>query len=130
MNIQDSQTVDSLIKKGLDAASARSRAISDNMANIQTKNYKRKYVTFEENLKNSIDNLELKTSDKRHMKDGNSYGDIETKVDNSTSMRDDGNNVDMEVETVNQAANELMYYSLITIENNRFSMLNNVITGN
>lgn len=130
MNIQDNQTVDSLIKKGLDAASARSRAISDNMANIQTKNYKRKYVTFEENLKNSIDNLELKTSDKRHMKYGNSYGDIETKVDNSTSMRDDGNNVDMEVETVNQAANELMYYSLITIENNRFSMLNNVITGN
>ena len=45
-------------------------------------------------------------------------------------MRDDGNNVDINVETVNQAANELMYNSLITLENNRLNMRKSVIMGN
>ncbi|XOQ58610.1 MAG: hypothetical protein ACFWUI_02650 [Clostridium sp.] len=45
-------------------------------------------------------------------------------------MREDGNNVDIDIETVNQAANELMYNSLITLENNKLSMLSNVINGN
>lgn len=132
-NISNDETVNNLVKEALDASSARSRAISNNMANINTKGYKREYVTFEENLKNSIDNLQLKTDDNRHMQlDDNSSGDgsIVTKVDNSTSMREDGNNVDMDVETVNQAANELMYNSLITLENNKLSMLRNVINGN
>ncbi|WP_416176643.1 flagellar basal body rod protein FlgB [Clostridium sp.] len=130
MNIRENGSVDELIARALDAASARSKAISNNIANINTKGYKRQYVTFEENLKKSIDDLELKTNDKRHIKLQSNYGDIITKVDNSTSMREDGNNVDIDIETVNQAANELMYNSLITLENNKLSMLSNVINGN
>jgi flagellar basal-body rod protein FlgB len=133
LNIQNmsiDETAGNLIQKALDASSARSRAISNNIANINTKGYKRQYVTFEENLKNSMDNLELKTDDDRHISLGNSYGAITNKVDNSTSMREDGNNVDIDVETVNQAANELMYNALITLENNKLNMRRNVINGN
>lgn len=129
-NMSNDQLVNNLLTRGLDAASARSQAISSNIANINTAGYKRKYVTFEENLKNSVDNLELKTDNTKHMKLGNDYGAITTNTDNSTSMRSDGNNVDIEVETVNQAANELMYDALITLENNRLSMQKTIINGN
>ncbi len=128
--MSNDQLVNNLLTRGLDAASARSQAISSNIANINTAGYKRKYVTFEENLKNSVDNLELKTDNTKHMKLGNDYGAITTNTDNSTSMRSDGNNVDIEVETVNQAANELMYDALITLENNRLSMQKTIINGN
>lgn len=74
--------------------------------------------------------MELKTDDAKHIKMGNDYGAITTNTDSSTSMRSDGNNVDIEVETVNQAANELMYNALITLENNRLSMQKSVINGN
>lgn len=129
-NISNDQLANNLISRGLDAATERGKAISNNIANINTNGYKRKYVTFEENLKDSIDNLELKTDSDKHIKLGNGYGQITTNTDASTSMRSDGNNVDIEVETVNQASNALMYDSLITLENNRLSMAKNVINGN
>ena len=40
-----------LLKMGLDASNLRGEAISQNIANINTPNYKRKVVTFEETLK-------------------------------------------------------------------------------
>jgi flagellar basal-body rod protein FlgB len=129
-NISNDQLTDNLLGGGLDAASARGSAISNNIANINTKGYKRQYVTFEENLKQSMDNIQLKKDDTRHIGLGNDQGSITTHTDNSTSMRDDGNNVDINVETVNQAANELMYNSLITLENNRLNMRKSVIMGN
>ena len=53
-----------LMKMGLDATELRSRTIAENIANINTPNYKRKYVTFEDSLKDKIDNakIELKVT--------------------------------------------------------------------
>ena len=127
--MSNDQLVNILLKKGLDAASERSEAISDNLANVNTEGYKRKYVTFEESLKNSVYDLELKTDDEKHIRIGNNYGQIETKTDSSNSMREDGNNVDMDTEIVNQAANTLMYSALINQMSSRLSMERYVISG-
>jgi flagellar basal-body rod protein FlgB len=118
-----------LLQRGLDASQARGTAIADNISNINTKGYKRKYVTFEENLKKSMDDLELKTDNEKHMKIGNDYGDIDMNTDNSTSMREDGNNVDIDNEMVNQSANALMYNALVNQINSRLSMRQYVIDG-
>lgn len=126
-NVSNDALVNDLLQKGLDAASERSKIIADNIANINTKGYKRKYVTFEESLKKSMDDLELKTDDERHIKTGSSYGQIETKTDTSDSMREDGNNVDIDVEIVNQVANALMYNALVSQANSRLSMERYVI---
>lgn len=48
------------IKKGLDVATLREKAISNNLANINTKGYKKFQVVFEENLKNKSTELNLK----------------------------------------------------------------------
>lgn len=101
-----------LMKSGLNAAQLRSKTIANNIANINTPNYKRKYVKFEETLNNV-----------------NKTGKIEVKTDTSGSVRTDGNNVDLESEKVNQAANTLMYNGLISLTNSKLSMAKSVITG-
>ncbi|MCI1943668.1 flagellar basal body rod protein FlgB [Clostridium luticellarii] len=123
------ELVYNLLQKGLDASQARSEATADNMANINTKGYKRKYVTFEESLKKSVDDLELKTDDEKHIKVNSEYGSVNIKTDDSTSMNEDGNNVDIDNEMVNQSANALMYNALVTQVNNKLSMRRYVIDG-
>ena len=101
-----------LIKTSLDATELRGRTIANNIANVNTPGYKRKYVSFEETL----DSIKGQPR-------------IEVKQDNSTSVRTDGNNIDLENEKVNQAANTLMYNSLISITNTKLQIAKSVITG-
>ena len=52
-----------LMKSGLNAAQLRSKTIANNIANINTPNYKRKYVKFEETLNKLNKSIDiLKTS--------------------------------------------------------------------
>ena len=102
-----------LIKMGLDATELRSKTIANNIANINTPGYKRKYVTFEETLNDQI----------------NKNPKIQIKEEKSTNIRFDGNNVDLENEKVNQAANTLEYNALITITNTKLSLAKSVISG-
>ena len=98
-----------------------------NSANINTKNFKRSSVSFEDTLKDVSSEIENKG-----YVDGASkldYGQTKVVQDNSTSMRSDGNNVDLEVEKTNQAANTLMYNALITQANNQIKMTQMVING-
>ena len=101
-----------LMKMGLDATELRSRTIANNIANINTPNYKRRYVSFEESLKNEINNAK-----------------IEVKVDKDSIVREDGNNVDLENEKVNQAAARLQYNALVSLTNTKLAMTKSVISG-
>lgn len=125
---QDQLTYD-LIKKSLDAASTRGQVIANNVANINTAGYKRYYVTFEDTLNDSIDNITMKKDSPLHLDDGNGFGEISVKQDTTSSMRNDGNNVDIDAEMSNQAQNTLMYNALINQANSRLSMQKYVITG-
>ncbi|MGE5628567.1 MAG: flagellar basal body rod protein FlgB [Solirubrobacterales bacterium] len=116
-----------LLKQGLDVSSLRSKVSANNIANINTKGYKRQFVTFEESLKDSQDKLEL--TDEKHMDMDGGTGNIQLKRDTTTSMNQDGNNVDIDNEMVNQAANNLMYNALVTQMNNRISITKYVING-
>ncbi|MGL5868025.1 flagellar basal body rod protein FlgB [Clostridium chrysemydis] len=118
-----------LIKEGLDAASVRSKAIANNIANINTKDYKRDVVSFEENLKNETMKLSLKKTNPKHFGDSNSEGNIKVSKDMTTSMRSDGNNVDLDIEKTNQAANQLKYNALVEMASGKLNNLNLVIRG-
>lgn len=132
MNVNEmsqSQFTYELLKKGLDASSERQKVISNNLSNMNTKGFKRSYVTFEENLNNSLNNIEMKKTDSRHMGNGSEYGAIQVKTDDSTSMNEDGNNVDIDTETADEAKNTLTYYALVSEINGRLNMTSNVING-
>ncbi|MDU5109238.1 MAG: flagellar basal body rod protein FlgB [Clostridium sp.] len=128
MNINNDSTMQ-LLRAGLDASALRGKIIANNMSNINTENYKRSYVSFEENLKSEISKFSLKKTDDKHLSGTLSDSLIDVKVDNSTSMRTDGNNVDLDLEKVDQAANSLMYNALITQANSKLNMTKSIISG-
>ena len=96
-----------LIKKSLDASALRQKVIANNISNINTKNFKRSDVVFEDVLNGEpIDSVEPQVA-----------------KDSSTSMREDGNNVDIDYEMTNMAANEILYNTMITQLNTKYSIL-------
>ena len=119
MRVEDmssSQLVNNLLKKSMDASSYRGRAISNNIANYNTPGYKRHYVTFEETLKDNLNNINMKVTGEKHMNNGAEFGQVK-------------NNVDIDNEMVNNSANALMYNALVTQANNRLDTTRYVING-
>ncbi|MBU3214266.1 flagellar basal body rod protein FlgB [Clostridium estertheticum] len=119
----------SLLKKSMDASALRSKVSANNIANINTKNYKGLYVTFEETLKDNMAADTMKTDNSKDIQAGNSNGEIKVNRDESTSARQDGNNVDIDLEMTNQAANTLMYAALVSQVNSKISLTSYVIGG-
>ncbi|MCY6370395.1 flagellar basal body rod protein FlgB [Clostridium ganghwense] len=128
-NVSASTRTYELLKKSLNVSSKRKDVIANNIANINTKGYKRHYVTFEENLKEVNKGLELKSTNNKHITDTDKVGEMKIETDKTDSMRMDGNNVDIENETANLAANYLKYNALISEVNARMSMKKTIITG-
>lgn len=129
MYINNNDSTYKILKLGLDASSLRGKVIANNIANINTKNFKKSYVTFEENLTNEKNKLSLKKTNVEHLNGKHNNSLISIEQDKSTSMRQDGNNVDLDLEKVNQAANTMMYNALITQANSKLTMTKSVISG-
>ncbi|BAK81379.1 flagellar basal body rod protein FlgB [Candidatus Arthromitus sp. SFB-rat-Yit] len=116
-----------LLRTALDVSSVRRDVISNNLVNVNTKDFKRSDVVFEKYLNFGIPRVEFKTSNDKHIKiDNEHYSIIQ---DNSTVMRSDGNNVDLDIEKANQAANTLMYNTLISAINGRYQNISTIISG-
>ncbi len=127
----NSQIMYSMLKKGLDAYSHRGKVTANNIANMNTPGYKRHYVTFEDSLNESVNNIRLKKTNEKHMNGGKGaeFGESQEIIDKSSSMKSDGNNVDVDSEETNQAANQLMYNALITEVNKKLSETRYIING-
>ncbi|KGM97414.1 flagellar basal body rod protein FlgB [Clostridium novyi A str. 4552] len=128
-DVSESAQSYNLIKQALNATSKRKIVINNNISNINTRGYKRSYVTFEDTLKKSKDELQLKTTNERHIAFNKKVGEIRIKKDQSDSMKMDGNNVDIDNEMTNLAANTLEYNALITSLNSALAARRCVING-
>lgn len=96
-----------IIHKALDASWMRNQVIAQNIANVDTPNYKRKTVTFEEQLLQEMSKSDFKNSDVENV-------DIEVIQENSNlSYRLDGNNVDIDTESAALAENTIRYNALV-----------------
>ncbi len=107
-----------LLQQALDASWLRNKAISNNIANVDTPGYKRLRVEFEQFLSQAVSRKALTSSvtNEKHIPIGAgspSRMKIRVMEDHSTSMRLDGNNVDIENETAQLAKNNIMYNALI-----------------
>jgi flagellar basal-body rod protein FlgB len=101
-----------VMKLGLEATELRGRTIANNIANINTPGYKRRYVSFESSLSNELKDAK-----------------IEVKIDEQSVMRTDGNNIDLESEKVNQAATSLEFNALVSLTNTKLAMSKSIIAG-
>lgn len=116
-------------KKALDGTWERNKAITHNMANENTPNYKRKIVTFEDQLKKSISTNKttlVKTNDK-HIDIGTAHFAPRIIEDKTLSYRIDGNNVNIDTEAADLAKNSIMYDALIKQVIAEFDKIKNVI---
>lgn len=120
-----------VLEKAADASWARNNALASNIANVDTPNYKRVDVSFEEELAralhyNKFEPVDKKVSDfnKKHS------GDFKFKTyvdDAELSYRLDGNNVDIDTENVYLAENQLKYQGLLAGINQEFTNLQAVM---
>lgn len=120
-----------ILTKGLNASWKRNEVISNNIANVNTPNYKKMDVKFEELLKNQLNNKVLKgaNTNERHIPIGNNR-DLNYKVSTNKdfSTRRDGNNVDIDIEMADMAKNDIYYRTLSTQLNNKVQRIKLVIS--
>jgi flagellar basal-body rod protein FlgB len=117
-----------VLSTSLDAASKRNDIIANNIANVDTPNYKRKDISFETELKNAFANASEDTVDAR-VKNLNlsSMGQNVYTDYSELSYRSDGNNVDIDTENAILAENQIKYNGLMELLNKDFDFLKSVM---
>ena len=122
-----------LLEQSLNASSMRQKTISQNIANVDTPNYKAKKTVFEHQLNNAINNQRLNAhrTDSRHFHfGGKESSGAEVVVDRKNTMfNHNGNNVDIEHEMAEMAKNQIYYNALIDRLNGRFNNIRTVVGG-
>lgn len=119
-----------LLKTAADASWIREEVITNNIANVDTPNYKRQDVEFSSFLANALQRAGSNAASLTQRVNRVNYNDltIRTYTDNSTlSYRTDGNNVDLATENVELASEQLNYNALIDSMNNEFSRFKSVL---
>lgn len=120
-----------VLQKGLEASSLRQQVLANNVANIDTPNFKRSDVDFQTVLgaalgeKSNI--LPLNLTSSRHISGLAEGGGAGIVTDQTTALRNDGNNVDIDKEMSNVAENGLYYNALTSTLSLQLGLLKMVI---
>lgn len=121
------------LEKGLDAGALRQRVVANNIANINTPDFKKSAVAFESILQKALGHsaVTMNTTHPRHFGASPSLAALQPAVitNETTSMRTDGNNVDMDEEMTNLAANSIQYQAIGRAFTEHLSLLSRVVTG-
>ncbi|MDW0109236.1 flagellar basal body rod protein FlgB [Sporosarcina aquimarina] len=120
----------SALEKGLNFSSDKSKAISQNVANVDTPNYQVKTVDFKNYLQEAkTAHLEAHRTDRRHLPFSPTTFGSSTHNYSSFRFNQNGNGVDMDKEQADLAANQIYYNALADRISSKFNSLNNVIKG-
>ena len=113
-----------VIDRGADACWTRNEVISNNIANVDTPNYKRKEVAFEAYLEEALVGTGSLDSKIRQINTDISELKCSVYTDNTNlSYRSDGNNVDIATENVYLAENQIRYNTLVDCMSQEFSRI-------
>ncbi|MBM7555333.1 flagellar basal body rod protein FlgB [Halanaerobacter jeridensis] len=120
-----------VLEKTLNGLDLRNKAISNNLANVDTPNYKRRSVSFRNQLKSAMEGSnDLATTNNRHIATGaGSLNEVQPQVskNENTSFRNDGNNVSIDKEMAELAKNSLEYRAIVKQVSNQFNRMSSVI---
>ena len=112
-----------IMNRAADASFLRETVIANNIANVDTPDYKRKDVDFQSVLKDAIINSRYKTVDEAVSNtDAYQYTDAA-----GFSYRIDKNNVDVDTENVELASEQIRYNALINSISMDFTRLSTVL---
>lgn len=116
----------SITQSAINASLLRNKVLSNNIANVDTPEFKRSDVKFEDVLQNILN------SDNGDSNIDSQLSDVKPEVvksNSGTAMRVDGNNVDVENEMAELSKNTIQYYTLIQQMSGSFKKLSMVISG-
>lgn len=115
MNVNSSQI--DLLARLMDAAGMRHRVIANNVANVNTPNFKRQQVLFEDEMAKALH--------------GGDVASVKPTVgeDTSAAERVDGNTVDIDKEMGDLTKNALLYNAAAQIVATRLATLRSAISG-
>lgn len=116
-------TLSASMAKSLDGLWARQEAISDNISNFETPGYKRKVVSFEDELAFAISGND---SENDRVADINNTFAV-TKEEVNELYRMDGNGVDLEEENVEMARTTYQYMYAQRVLNDHYTRLQTAI---
>ena len=119
------------------AASMRHEVISHNIANVNTPNYRRSVLDFEELLAKELygeepdGKLQMVRTHDEHLPAAPLPFHAEPTIyqDNTTIMRTDDNNVDIDIEMASLAKNQMYYNAAVNQFGGYITILRNAITS-
>src|ERR1700722_16266195 len=124
-----------VLQKSMDALAIQHEVIANNLANIDTPNFKRSEVSFQDKLKTVLakeDASGLWRTNVKHFPIAQkvSLDDFKPTITTITDTigRNDGNNVDLEMESAKLAENNLLYNSLADLTGRYIANLKHAIT--
>lgn len=112
----------SALRESLDAMSARQKAIANNIANVETPNYKRKHVSFEAELRRALGG----NNSHQIMADLSNMGHTQ-QTDTTSPGRTNGNNVNIDAEIADLAKTSLNYKASLTLLELRGSIIRSAV---
>ena len=115
-----------VLKTAADASWLREEVLTNNIANVDTPNYKRQDVEFTTYLKSALEQAGTPASTLTQKGNEANLSGITTRTytENTTlSYRMDGNNVDLSTENAELAAEQINYNALIDSMNNEFTRM-------
>ena len=126
------------LPRAMTAANIRQEVIANNIANVNTPNFRKSNVEFEELLAREIygeesdGKLRMARTHDKHLPYVPPQFRAEPTIeqDNTTIMRVDDNNVDIDIEMATLAKNQLYYNALVTEFGGHVSKLKAAITSN
>jgi flagellar basal-body rod protein FlgB len=122
------------VYKSLDAGALRGRVIAENIANVTTPGYRRKEVTFEDELKKVFEKkIPGETTQPGHAEiaRGEDISKIQPKVMEpiDPTLPGEVNNVDVDMEMSKLAENQILYNFSIHFTSFENSQMQNAISG-
>lgn len=113
-----------VLDKAADASWLRNETIANNIANVDTPNYKRQDTNFQEVLSEALGDTRYTTMDEKvkNIKTGDLEASVYTDY-SGYSYRVDGNNVDIDTENTILAKNQLVYEGLLDSVSQEFKNL-------
>lgn len=121
----------SKLEGALRYSATKQKVISQNIANVDTPNYKAKDVSFKASLNDAVgQSLSTNRTDTRHFLFKQSPDTTAAIINkNQTSYNENGNSVDIDQEMADLATNQIYYNALTERVSGKFSTLQNVIRG-
>lgn len=119
-----------IMNKALDGYWLRDKTINQNISNVNTPNYKRLEVNFEDELKTAMkkERSTLATTHGKHIANPSRNVKSGISLGEDYSYRFDNNNVNIDTESAEMAKNTIMYNAVVGQITDEFEKMKNLIS--